>query len=543
MKRNYLSAWFFAFTALLLFPLDAFAQQGAEDIAQNITNSTTAMPALLSGFMYLTGIVLVITGLIKLKEHVDNERQTPLRTPVIRLIVAGMCFALPLIFDVIRRTVLGTGDNVFNESVGLMGQLNGFLAGLTAFAALGNNFNTILFNIHAFSDRIPGIISALAYLLAILLTASGILKLKEHVEEPEKTTIKEPIVRFLTAGALFALPGIYEVVYTTVAGTGVGFFGGAVAILNTVNFLVASYAEGIVPDCTLAAFGLGQSFGDVICMAMLNSIGLPAFLTAISYVLGLIFGLWGIVKIRDHVLNPAQTRLNEGVTRLLAAGAFFGMPVIATALQSSFMPVPLAGLALDGTTGYNGVLACGVFNSLDQALGCFVDDILEPGQTVLNFFCFVAGLIFVMIGISRLVKSAQDGPRGPGGLGTVATFVTGGILMSGTSLLAALSGSLFGDTETATRGTLLFAAGMTAAETNAALNVVSAVIKFMIIIGLVSFVRGIFILRDSAEGKGQASVMSGITHIIGGALAVNLGPLINAIQWTLGITAFGVTFI
>ena len=543
MKRNYLSAWFFAFALIALFPNTAFAQLGIEDIAQNISNSTTTLPGLLAAFMYLAGAVLLVTGLIKLKEHVDNERQTPLRTPIIRFIGAGLCFALPIITEALQRTLLGAGDNNFTESAGLMGQLNGFLAGLTMFAALGNNFNTLLFNIAAYSDSIPGLISALSYLLAILLMASGILKLREHVEEPEKVTLKEPITRLLIAGALFGMPNIFEAIYTTVAGTGLGFFGGAVALLNTANFLVASYAEGIIPDCTLAAFGLGQSFGDVICMAMLNSIGLPAFLTAISYVLGLIFGLWGVLKIRDHVLNPTQTRLNEGVTRLLAAGAFFGMPVVATALQSSFMPIPLAGLALDGTTGYNGVLACGVFNSLDQAFGCFVDDILEPGQTVLNFFCFVAGLIFVMIGISRLVKSAQDGPRGPGGLGTVATFVTGGILMSGTSLLAALSGSFFGDTETATRGTLLFAAGMTAAETNAALNVVSAVIKFMIIVGLLSFVRGIFILRDTAEGKGQASVMSGITHIVGGALAVNLGPLINAIQWTLGITAFGVTFI
>ncbi len=83
---------------------------------------------------------------------------------------------------------------------------------------------------------------------------------------------------------------------------------------------------------------------------------------------------------------------------------------------------------------------------------------------------------------------------------------------------------------------------MSAAETDAAYNVIAAVLKFMIIIGLISFVRGIFIMRDVAEGSQQASVMAGMTHIIGGALAVNLGPLMNAIQSTLGITAFGVTF-
>jgi hypothetical protein len=33
-----------------------------------------------------------------------------------------------------------------------------------------------------------------------------------------------------------------------------------------------------------------------------------------------------------------------------------------------------------------------------------------------------------------------------------------------------------------------------------------------------------------------------MTHLIGGAAAVNLGPLINAVQQTLGIGGLGVVF-
>ena len=83
---------------------------------------------------------------------------------------------------------------------------------------------------------------------------------------------------------------------------------------------------------------------------------------------------------------------------------------------------------------------------------------------------------------------------------------------------------------------------MTDAEILHATTVISAVIKFMIIIGLVSFVRGIFIVRDVAEGNQQASLMAGVTHMVGGALAVNMGPLINAVQQTLGIAEYGVNF-
>ena len=38
-------------------------------------------------------------------------------------------------------------------------------------------------------------------------------------------------------------------------------------------------------------------------------------------------------------------------------------------------------------------------------------------------------------------------------------------------------------------------------------------------------------------------MMSAITHLVGGALAVNLGPLLNAVQTTLGITDYGITFV
>ena len=49
-------------------------------------------------------------------------------------------------------------------------------------------------------------------------------------------------------------------------------------------------------------------------------------------------------------------------------------------------------------------------------------------------------------------------------------------------------------------------------------------------------------MRGVAEGSQQASVMSGVTHLIAGALAVNLGPLLNAVQVTLGITGYGIAF-
>ena len=269
-------------------------------------------------------------------------------------------------------------------------------------------------------------------------------------------------------------------------------------------------------------------------------------MNGISYLIGLVFGVWGVLKVRDHVLEPAKIALHEGVSRLIAGGCFFSLPYLLTVFKTSFLSVGLTGAtALVTNTKFRTNVnagTCATTNSLDEAMGCFMQDILGPAHVTLNFFSFVAGMIFIMIGISRLIKTSQEGARGPGGMGTLGTFVIGGLLLSATTILRAFSASFFDSTVTYTYATLQYTGGMAAAETQAAYNVIAAVLQFLIVLGMISFVRGLFIMRDVAEGKGNASTMAGMTHLIGGALAVNMGPLLNAIQQTLGISAFGVTF-
>ena len=110
------------------------------------------------------------------------------------------------------------------------------------------------------------------------------------------------------------------------------------------------------------------------------------------------------------------------------------------------------------------------------------------------------------------------------------------------ALIGALSTSFFLTHQTKTIAYLDYTEGMTAAERSAAHATITAIIQFVIIVGIISFVRGIFIIRGVAEGSQQASIMAGVTHILAGSLAINLGPLLNAVQFTLGLTDFGITF-
>jgi hypothetical protein len=146
-----------------------------------------------------------------------------------------------------------------------------------------------------------------------------------------------------------------------------------------------------------------------------------------------------------------------------------------------------------------------------------------------------------VVGVSRIIKTAQDGPRGPLALGTIMCFVVAGVLFSLSTLMGTFSTSLFLTPDTATYATLMTNTGDAAMDDHI-LAVISTILVFMTIIGYISFLRGFFLLKDVAEGSGQASLMVAVTHIFGGALAVNLGPLLNAVQSTLGLDTLGVVF-
>ena len=62
--------------------------------------------------------------------------------------------------------------------------------------------------------------------------------------------------------------------------------------------------------------------------------GLPGLITALAYIMGVLFAVLGILKIKDHVENPSNTPLKDGAIRLAAGGAFFTVPLISNAMQN-----------------------------------------------------------------------------------------------------------------------------------------------------------------------------------------------------------------
>ena len=80
----------------------------------------------------------------------------------------------------------------------------------------GNNFSTITSNIIDSISSLPALVSALSYLMGLILAVLGIIKIKDHVERPEQEKLSHGAIRLLAGGAFLALPMILEAMTNTV---------------------------------------------------------------------------------------------------------------------------------------------------------------------------------------------------------------------------------------------------------------------------------------------------------------------------------------
>jgi hypothetical protein len=110
--------------------------------------------------------------------------------------------------------------------------VTGFM--LSTSPAHANNFNNITQNIATSISDLPGLISGLSYLAGIAFGVMGIVKIKDHVENPQQTGIKEGAIRLAAGGGLFALPIVFEAMRETV-GSGANV---TAPTLNKVEFSV-----------------------------------------------------------------------------------------------------------------------------------------------------------------------------------------------------------------------------------------------------------------------------------------------------------------
>jgi hypothetical protein len=86
------------------------------DMVASTGNNVASFPKLISAACYVGGAAFVGTGVMKVKQHVDNPGQTPLREGLVRLGAGGVLVAAPALTNVMQTSSgVGSGNTGFSS--------------------------------------------------------------------------------------------------------------------------------------------------------------------------------------------------------------------------------------------------------------------------------------------------------------------------------------------------------------------------------------------------------------------------------------------
>lgn len=98
---------------------DAFATNTQlVDMTKNVITASSGFTNLISTLAYIAGAGLALAGVFKLKQHVDNPAQAPMKDALIRLACGGLFLSLPFLLNVMQGSI-SNGDNDEVDITGL----------------------------------------------------------------------------------------------------------------------------------------------------------------------------------------------------------------------------------------------------------------------------------------------------------------------------------------------------------------------------------------------------------------------------------------
>ena len=172
---------------------------------------------------------------------------------------------------------------------------------------------------------------------------------------------------------------------------------------------------------------------------------------------------------------------------------------------------------------------------LDGALISLVRDLDPALMGLIAVACYLLALVTFIQGAARLLRLSEDRFHGPSAAGTALCFLVCLVMVSVPSWLTAGGESLFG---AGTAASASLGHGDRGADYDALLGAVLTIVGW---VGLLAFLRGVFVLRAAADGVAGASAGRAAMHMLGGVCAWHAENLIGAVQTSLGIQVLRIT--
>jgi hypothetical protein len=322
---------------------------------------------------------------------------------------------------------------------------------------------------------------------------------------------------------------------------------GAPAIFATLLFLFSAVLHPAFAQITVTVnMGLGGGGGvgeattlsDVMCNAFDNAGPFAPLLSALSFVAGAILIGAGLLALKDHSDNPGNNPLHKGIARVAFGSGLMTLPFVAQSLINTIL-VPQGagggGVCIPG----DGPVGIGPGIGLDVLVTNLVGNITMPFISLISIAAYIMGILFIMRGLLRGAKYGTD-PRAASTPHIMAYLIIGALLIVAGESAGDVLGSLFGDPNSDVIDYQINTARVMSWNAVAALGnanfatVIAAALTFFQLIGILAFVRGLYIVKNAVEGAGQATMAQGFTHIVGGVLAINIYTILEILDQTFG---------
>ncbi|NTF17188.1 hypothetical protein G6L37_01930 [Agrobacterium rubi] len=302
---------------------------------------------------------------------------------------------------------------------------------------------------------------------------------------------------------------------------------------------------------TLAMAQSSSTIGDRLA-AMVNDAWNPIFLlVAVAAGLGGIFLFAkGLMKLVDASSDRSNTGFAPGLTYIALAAALIALPDAAGMGMTSILGAARGGGTLDSSgldysdsgtaagnflTQINGGLASvgGVENCLNSETpaACMAKNIatnvIPMAVYALFAMVFIFGLIIFAMTLVEIAKSSESpNQRSQGGITKLITAV---LLMNAPLAFGLVSTTLFGtDGTIGANGLTSINSGLLSYPSGSSLEIVKRYTElighaFVILtfFGAWAFVRGVFMIKGTIEGRQQGSMGMAGVYIVAGVLMAN----------------------
>ncbi len=271
-----------------------------------------------------------------------------------------------------------------------------------------------------------------------------------------------------------------------------------------------------------------------MCNAYANAEPFGNMFTWLAYAAGAVCTMQGVHHFRLHSESPQNHKIMTPIMLWVGAGCLLALPNVFSAVVSSLYTA-VDGGGLDGcsvgNTGNGGT-------SLDTMVAGFVSNIKFPIIYFTSLIAILCGTFMMVRGLMKASKYGFD-PKTNSVTSILANIIFGALLMTIGQNLDYMVGSIFGvrtSMDQITQGTVLswaFVSDLGGGSAQFA-TAVAAALGFVQLIGVIAFVRGWLVMKKVVEGGGNVTLAQGITHILGGVLAINIASFIKIMDSTFG---------